>query len=94
MCYSLDLRKKVISFIENGNSITKAVRIFGINRTTVYRWLDKPNLEPIRVVRRKRKIIVISNKFATFAFTCKPCPGRGYSDDQCLKVLHFPVKRL
>ncbi|WP_448379819.1 IS630 transposase-related protein, partial [Gloeomargarita sp.] len=23
MCYSLDLRKKVISFIENGNSITK-----------------------------------------------------------------------
>jgi len=38
--------------------------------------------------------IVISNKFATFAFTCKPCLGRGYSDDQCLKVLHFPVKRL
>ena len=38
--------------------------------------------------------IVISNNFATFAFTCKPCPGRGYSDDQCLKVLHFPVKRL
>jgi transposase len=45
MCYSLDLRKKVISFIENGNSITKAARIFGINRATVYRWLDKPNLE-------------------------------------------------
>ena len=40
------------------------------------------------------QIIVISNNFATFAFTCKPCPGRGYSDDQCLKVLHFPVKRL
>jgi len=52
MCYSLDLREKVISFIENGNSITKAARLFGINRTTVYRWLDKPNLEPIRVVRK------------------------------------------
>jgi hypothetical protein len=38
--------------------------------------------------------IVISNKFATFAFTCKPCPRRGYSDYQCLKVLHFLVKRL
>jgi len=36
--------------------ITKAARIFGINRTTVYRWLDKPNLETIRVVRKKRKI--------------------------------------
>ncbi len=56
MCYSLDLRKKVISFIENGNSITKAARIFGINRATVYRWLDKPNLERTRVVRRRRKI--------------------------------------
>ena len=36
--------------------------------------------------------IVISNKFATFAFTCKPCPGRGYSDYQYPKVLHFLVK--
>ncbi|WP_281438447.1 DNA methyltransferase [Synechococcus sp. C9] len=38
--------------------------------------------------------IVISNKFATFAFTCKPFPRRGYSDYQCFKVLHFLVKRL
>ena len=37
-------------------------------------------------------IIVISNKFATFAFTCKLCPSRGYSDYQVLKVLHFLVK--
>ncbi len=38
--------------------------------------------------------IVISNNFATFAFTCKPCPRSEYSDCQCLKVLHFLVKRL
>jgi len=36
--------------------------------------------------------MVIANKFATFAFICKPCPRRGYSDDQGLKVLHFLVK--
>jgi hypothetical protein len=42
----------------------------------------------------KNRSIVISNKFATFAFTCKPCPRRGYSDYQCLKALHFLVKRL
>jgi len=36
--------------------------------------------------------VVISNKFATFAFTCKPFPRREYSDYQCLKVLHFLVK--
>ncbi len=46
------------------------------------------------VVMDASEIIVISNKFATFAFTCKPCPSRGCSDYQCLKVLHFPVKRL
>jgi len=38
--------------------------------------------------------IVISNKFATFAFTCKPCPGAGYSDDQCLKVLHNHLSKV
>jgi len=27
MCYSLDLRKKVISFIENGNSIAKHTKV-------------------------------------------------------------------
>jgi len=38
------------------------------------------------------KLIVIANKFATFALTCKPCPRRGYRDYQCLKMLHFLVK--
>ncbi len=41
---------------------------------------------------RKVGIIVISNKFATFAFTCKSCSRRGYSNYQVLKVLHFFVK--
>ncbi|APB33933.1 transposase [Gloeomargarita lithophora Alchichica-D10] len=56
MCYSLDLRKKVMSFIENGNSITKAAKVFNVGRATVYRWLDRANLERVRVERRKRKI--------------------------------------
>ena len=30
MCYSLDLRKKVISFIENGNSIARQVKIVAL----------------------------------------------------------------
>lgn len=54
--YSLDLRKKVIAFIENGNSITRAARVFNVARATIYRWLDRPNLESIKVERRRRKI--------------------------------------
>jgi len=34
MSYSLDLREKVIGFIENGNSITKAAKVFDISRAT------------------------------------------------------------
>ncbi len=45
-------------------------------------------------VARESGFVVITNKFATFAFTCKPCLRKGYGDDQVLKVLHFLVKRL
>jgi putative transposase len=56
MSYSLEVRLKVIAFIESGNSITKAARAFRVGRATIYRWLDRPNLEKTRVTRRNRKI--------------------------------------
>ena len=62
MCYSLDLRKKVISFIENGNSITKAARI--------YRWLDKPNLEPIRIVVALLRFVLHKSMYSHFGLEC------------------------
>lgn len=58
MPYSLDLRVKVISFLESGHGITETAKIFGINRATIYRWLDRPNLAKTRVTTRKRKIDV------------------------------------
>ena len=36
MPYSLDLREKVINFVENGGTITKAAYIFGIGRASIY----------------------------------------------------------
>ncbi|MDB9416254.1 IS630 transposase-related protein, partial [Microcystis aeruginosa] len=41
MPYSLDLRKKVIDYVENGGSITKAAALFKIGRATIYRWLSR-----------------------------------------------------
>ena len=32
MAYSLDLRQKVIDYIENGGRVTKAPQVFGIRR--------------------------------------------------------------
>jgi putative transposase len=45
MSYSNDLRKKVIDFIEAGNSVTDTAKVFGITRPTIYKWLKKKNFE-------------------------------------------------
>jgi transposase len=45
MSYSLDLRKKVIDYVDNGGSITKATTLFNIGRATIYRWLSREELE-------------------------------------------------
>lgn len=41
MSYSIDLRERVIKFIENGGSKMEAVRTFSISRETIYSWLKK-----------------------------------------------------
>lgn len=48
MSYSIDLRKKVVRFIENGGSIIQAARIFDVSRPTIYRWLEKKNLGSLK----------------------------------------------
>jgi putative transposase len=56
MAYSLDLRRKVIKFVQDGGSITKASKRFNVGRTTIYRWLSKEDLESTKVESCKRKI--------------------------------------
>ena len=56
MSYSVDLRKKVIKYIEEGRGITKAAKTFDVGRATIYRWLKRPQLEASKVKRRYRKL--------------------------------------
>ena len=56
MPYSLDFRQKVINFVENGGTITKAAHTFGIGRASIYRWLSRPTLEATKVKSRQRKL--------------------------------------
>ena len=49
MPYSLDFRKKVINFVENGGTITKAAHTFGIGIVSIYRWFSRPNLSATKV---------------------------------------------
>ena len=41
MSYSIDLRKRVVKFVEDGGSKTEASQVFNVTRATVYRWLRK-----------------------------------------------------
>ena len=54
MAYSLDLRKKVINYLENGGSPSEASKIFQVGRASIYRWLER--VEPTEVKRRNRKL--------------------------------------
>ena len=56
MPYSLDFIKKVINFVENGGTITKAAHTFGRGRASIYRWLSRPTLETTKVKSRQRKL--------------------------------------
>lgn len=58
MAYDLDLRLKVMNFIKNGGSPTKASKIFNIGRATIYRWLEREDLAPTKIENRQRKINV------------------------------------
>ena len=39
--YSLDLRKKVISFVAQGGSKRAAAKLFNIGEDTIYRWIRR-----------------------------------------------------
>jgi putative transposase len=56
MTYSLDLRKRVVEWIEQGGGVTQAAKIYKVSRATIYRWLEREELEPTKVERRKRKL--------------------------------------
>lgn len=58
--YSTDLREKVLEFLEKDNNKRKASELFGIDRSTIYRWIKKKeeagSLAPIRREYTYRKI--------------------------------------
>ena len=41
MSYSIDLRKRVVDYVENGGRIAQATGLFQVGRATIYRWLGR-----------------------------------------------------
>ena len=46
MTYSLDLRERAVSYVRNGGRQADAIRLFQIDRKTLYHWLHAPSLAP------------------------------------------------
>jgi|APSaa5957512622_1039677.scaffolds.fasta_scaffold324415_1 transposase len=47
MSYDIELRKRVIDFIDAGGQKTDAAILFQLSRSTIYEWLKRPNLQPV-----------------------------------------------
>src|SRR4028119_1240440 len=56
MSYSIDLRKRVVDYVENGGRIAQAIGLFQVVVATIYRWLGRTDLRATKVKRRKRKL--------------------------------------
>ncbi len=56
MTCSIDLRKRVVSFVEAGGSKAEAARRFSVSRQTVYNWVSRDDLSPKRHGSRHRKL--------------------------------------
>lgn len=50
--YSLDLRKKVMSFITSGGGKREASKIFGIGEDTIYRWMRREKAGDLSAKKR------------------------------------------
>ena len=56
MTYSLDLRERVVSYINDGGGAHKAASVFNISIRTIHYWMKKKDLSPKPSLLRQRKI--------------------------------------
>jgi transposase len=56
LSYSVDLRERVVGYVRGGGSRIKASQLFQVGRTTLYRWLNAPDLHPKPAKQRRRKL--------------------------------------
>ena len=56
MSYSLDLRQRVVSFVQQGGSKAEAARRFQVSLWCVFDWIKRNDLQPCPALRRRRKL--------------------------------------
>jgi len=56
MTYGIELRERVLSYIEEGGSHAVAARLFKVTPRTIYNWQHRQNLAPKKHGPRQRKL--------------------------------------
>jgi putative transposase len=56
MTYSVDLRQRVVAFVEAGGAKAEAARLFSVSEGSVHNGLKRDNWSPTKVKRRHRKL--------------------------------------
>lgn len=56
MSYSVDLRQRVVAFVNKGGAKAEAARRFSVSEGSVHNWLKRDDLAPTKVERRRRKL--------------------------------------
>ena len=56
MSYSIDLRQRVIAFVQQGASKVEAARRFQVSLWCVFNWIKREDLHPRPALRRRRKL--------------------------------------
>ena len=83
MTYSVDYRRRVISFVNEGGSKLEAARLFKVNHNTIYAWLQRgEDLSPRPAKTRRRKLCK-----ETLAQHVKFCPDALLRE----RAIHFNV---
>jgi putative transposase len=56
MSYSIDYKKRVLEFLEEGGRESEAIKIFKVTHNSIYRWRHATDLRPRYRKQRRRKI--------------------------------------
>ncbi len=103
--YSIDLRERVVAYVEQGGSKTAAVGLFQVSRRTIYYWLERKrkrgNLAPSKPKKYKtrklddRKLIeqVEANPDATLSETAEQFAVSSVAIWRALKRLKITRKK-
>jgi len=94
MTYSLDLRKKAVSFISDGGSKSEAMRIFKISRDTIYRWLNADDLCPKVHGSRNRKIDKVALRKHIEDYPDMYLRERAEVFNVSLSAIHYALKKM